>query len=149
MRHSEVVTEQQPYEVVAHYPGFELRWCPEHVIAETRLRGSFVVSFAMPARSRETGTPEPADPRVRVRSVPAQLVAAKRFSGRWSRGRYDAHASQLLHEVAAAGLRVDGPLRFARFDPPWTPWFRRRNEVVVPVAARALASDHGDDTTME
>ena len=22
----------------------------------------------------------------------------------------------------------------ARFDPPWTPWFRRRNEVVLPVA---------------
>jgi hypothetical protein len=35
----------------------------------------------------------------------------------------------------AAGLEVVGPPRYVRFDPPWTPWFRRRNEVVVPVAA--------------
>jgi hypothetical protein len=88
--------------------------------------------------------PEPLDPSVRVRSVPAHLAAALRFSGRWSRSRYDAHAEELVRAVEGAGLKVDGPPRFARFDPPWTPWFRRRNEVVVPVA-----SDHGDEQAVE
>ena len=29
--------------------------------------------------------------------------------------------------------RVGAP-RFARFDPPWRPWFLRHNEVVLPVS---------------
>ncbi len=26
-----------------------------------------------------------------------------------------------------------GPMRYARFNLPWTPWFARRNEVVLSV----------------
>lgn len=171
----ESMTEQQPYDVVAVYAGFELRWYPEHVVAETRLKGSFegvgnkafmrlaryiggrnrqgenvamtapvvqeaerepglyVVGFVMPADLVGRTAPEPLDPDVRVRVVAGHLAAAKRFSGRWSQSRYDDHAGQLLREVEQAGLHVDGPLRFARFDPPWIPWFRRRNEVVAPI----------------
>lgn len=65
--------------------------------------------------------------------VPAQTAAALRLSGRWSRTSYQRKERRLLAAVAEAGLRVVGPPRYARYDPPWTPWFRRRNEVVVPV----------------
>jgi effector-binding domain-containing protein len=173
-------TEEQPYDVVEERPDFELRWYPEHVVAETRVKGSFegvgnrsfmrlvgyiggrntqsekvamtapvlqeaedekvglyVVSFVMPAGFDLRRAPEPTDPNVRLRSIPAHTAAALRFSGRWSRGRYEKHARRLLAALEAAGLEVDGPLRFARFDPPWTPWFRRRNEVVAPVLPAA------------
>jgi hypothetical protein len=102
--------------------------------------GLYVVGFVMPADSFGRVAPEPSDPNVRVRVVPGRLAAAKRFSGRWSQSRYDGQAAQLLKEVEQAGLHVDGPLRFARFDPPWIPWFRRRNEVLAPImpAARAV-----------
>ena len=69
---------------------------------------------------------------MRTRRVPAQTAAALRFSGRWSRGSYEKRAAQLLAALEAAGLEVVGAPRYARFDPPWTPWFLRRNEVVVP-----------------
>jgi effector-binding domain-containing protein len=96
--------------------------------------GSFVVSFVMPRQYADEPPPAPDDPAVRVRRVPGHLAAATRFSGRWSRRSYEQHAEQLLRDIAAAGLSVDGPMRFARYDPPWTPWFLRRNEVVVPIA---------------
>jgi effector-binding domain-containing protein len=171
------MTEQQPYEVVLDHPDFELRRYPEHVVAETRVTGSFesagntsfrrligyiggrntesrkvamtapvvqetddepagrfVVGFVMPAGFDLASAPDPTDPDVRLRAVPAQTAAALRFSGRWTRERYDDHARRLLAALGAAGLEVVGPPRFARFDPPWTPWFLRRNEVVVPVA---------------
>lgn len=174
------MTEEQPYEVLKEYPDFELRWYPEHVVAETRVKGSFegvgnkafmrlvgyiggrnrqtekvamtapvvqeaeeekagryVVSFVMPAGFTMQGAPEPTDPDVRLRAIPAQTAAAVRFSGRWTRGRYEDHAERLLEALREAGLRLDGPLRFARFDPPWTPWFLRRNEVVAPVVPPA------------
>lgn len=170
------MTEEQAYDVVKEYPDFELRWYPEHVVAETRVKGSFegvgntsfrrlvgyiggrnaqsqkvamtapviqeaedekagsyVVIFVMPNGLDLKRAPDPTDPDVRLRTVPAQTAAALSFSGRWSRGRYEEQAKRLLAALAAADVEVDGPLRFARFDPPWTPWFRRRNEIVVPV----------------
>ena len=32
------------------------------------------------------------------------------------------------------GLTPTGPARLARYDPPWQPWFMRRNEAQVPVS---------------
>ncbi|MCY4728316.1 heme-binding protein [Nocardioides sp. STR2] len=96
--------------------------------------GRFIVGFVMPAGLDLDSAPDPTDPDVRLREVPAQTAAALRFSGRWTRERYDAHARRLLAALEEAGFEVVGPPRFARFDPPWTPWFLRRNEVVVPVA---------------
>ena len=93
----------------------------------------FVVGFVMPAGLSAEELPDPSDPAVRTRVVPAQSAAALRFSGRWSRTSYERHERTLLADVAKAGLRVVGPPRYARYDPPWTPWFLRRNEVVVPV----------------
>lgn len=169
------MTEEQPYEVVAEHPGFEVRRYPTHHVAETVVAGSFegagntafrslfryitgrnragtkiamtapvvqegadsagrfVVSFVMPQQYADEPPPAPADPDVRVRRVPAHLAAAARFSGRWTRRSYEQRAERLLEDVVAAGLSVDGLVRFARYDPPWTPWFLRRNEVVVPV----------------
>lgn len=95
--------------------------------------GRFVVGFVMPADIPVDQLPAPTDPAVRTRVVPAQTAAALRFSGRWSRTSYRRKERRLLSAVAEAGLRVVGPPRYARYDPPWTPWFRRRNEVVVPV----------------
>jgi hypothetical protein len=77
--------------------------------------------------------PEPVDPAVRVRRIPAQTAAAVRFAGRWSRSTYEAQTEELRALLAEAGLTVVGRPRYARFDPPWTPWFLRRNEVVIPV----------------
>jgi hypothetical protein len=92
-----------------------------------------VVGFVMPADLEEQDLPEPTDPGLRTRAVPAQTAAALSFSGPWLGRRFDRRAQQLLAAVEAAGLEVTGPVRYARFDPPWTPWFLRRNEVVVPV----------------
>jgi SOUL heme-binding protein len=72
---------------------------------------------------------------VRTRAVPAETAAALRFSGRWTRGAFEKRAAKLLAALDAAGLEVVGEPRYARFNPPWTPWVLRRNEVVVPVAA--------------
>ena len=94
----------------------------------------YVVGFVMPAGLSAEELPAPADPSVHTRRVPAETAAAVRFSGRWSRRTYEKQAARLLDAVRAAGLEVVGEPRYARFDPPWTPWFLRRNEVVVPVA---------------
>lgn len=93
-----------------------------------------VVGFVMPADVSIEDLPDPVDSKVRTRRVPAETAAALRYSGRWSRSSFEKHAAKLLAALDAVGLEVVGNPRYARFDPPWTPWFLRRNEVVVPMA---------------
>ncbi|MGC5020406.1 SOUL family heme-binding protein [Micromonospora sp. DT47] len=95
--------------------------------------GCWLVRFVLPAELTAATVPEPADSRITIREVPEQLAAAVRFSGRWTEKAFGERATALGRAVTAAGLQPTGAIRYARFDPPWTPWFLRRNEVVLPV----------------
>ena len=93
------------------------------------------VAFVVPSRYSASTVPEPLDPRIEIRAVPARRVAVWRYSGRWTQERYDQMERQLREAIAARGLSVDGPPVLARYDPPFMPWFMRRNEVLIPTAA--------------
>ena len=93
-----------------------------------------IISFVMPAGMTLDSLPVPSSSKVSLREVPEQLVAVSRFSGRWTLGTYMKHVAELESSIAASGLVASGPARFARFDPPWTPWFMRRNEIQIPIA---------------
>ena len=94
-----------------------------------------VVAFVLPASLTAETAPVPTDPQVRVREVPERLAAAMRYSGRWTETAYRRRLAQLESAVVEAGLLPSGAVRFARFDPPFKPWFLRRNEVVQDVVA--------------
>jgi hypothetical protein len=96
-------------------------------------RSRYVVSFAMPARFGPDNIPQPEDPRVTVREVPARIMAVLAYSGTWSQERYASHERKLMDEVARAGLKPRGTIQFARYDAPFVPWFLRRNEVMVEI----------------
>ncbi len=97
-----------------------------------------IVSFVMPAGESLRTLPAPKDPSVTLRAVPEQFMAAVRYSGRWTQDSYDEHAQALHRATQAAGLDVTGPAQWARYDPPWKPWFLRRNEVLLPIASPDL-----------
>jgi len=93
-----------------------------------------VVAFVLPASVTVDDAPVPSDPRVVVREVPGSLTAVASFTGRWTEASYLEHVRELQAAIAADGLTaVSGP-RFARFDPPFKPWFLRRNEIHIDVA---------------
>lgn len=97
----------------------------------------WVMSFAMPSAWTLSTLPEPADPRVTLREVPPRMIAALRFSGRWSAARFAEQEGLLRDQLATSGWQVIGPAESLRYDPPWTPWFLRRNEVALPVVRSA------------
>ncbi len=92
-----------------------------------------VVAFVLPESVTVDTAPVPADPRVVVREVPPSLTAVASFTGRWTKSSYDSHVAELQAAIAADGLTAVGEPRFARFDPPFKPWFLRRNEVHIDV----------------
>ena len=95
--------------------------------------GDYRITFVMPAKYTLDTLPEPLDERVELVSEPGQLVAALRYSGTWSQKRYRERQARLEAWIAQRGLVPVGEPVFARYDPPFMPWFWRRNEVWIPV----------------
>jgi hypothetical protein len=98
------------------------------------------VSFVVPSSFTIDTVPQPSDPAVRIRQVPAQLVAVIRYSGFWSERRYQREERRLREAMSTAGLVPAGEAQFARYDPPYMPPFMRRNEILIPVAGDVSAS---------
>ena len=92
------------------------------------------VAFVVPAEYSWETAPEPTDPRVSLRLVPERMVAAVRFSGTWGEERFTGHEGKLRGRLTEHGFRPVGEAVYARYNPPFTPWFMRRNEVMIPVA---------------
>ena len=94
----------------------------------------WVISFMMPAEFTMDTIPKPTNPAVKLREIPAHRMAAVRYSGRWTEKRYQTYLESLTGWVDAEGLAVSGEPVFARYNGPFTPWFMRRNEILLPVA---------------
>jgi len=98
-------------------------------VTQTAATGGYTVAFTMPAQWTLDTLPEPLDTRVKLRAVPARTVAAIMYSGFWSQSRFEAQLAQLKSVLESAGLAWTGEPTWARYNPPWTPWFMRRNEI--------------------
>jgi Fe-S oxidoreductase len=49
------------------------------------------------------------------------------------KGRYEEKEKRLKELIRQRGLKIVGEPVFARYNPPFMPWFLRRNEVLIPV----------------
>lgn len=96
--------------------------------------GAWVVRFTMPSTYTLATLPAPNDPQVRLVSVPAQRVAVVRFSGLARPDDVERRTEALKAFMQRQQLRASGEPVLARYDPPWTLWFMRRNEVWIPIA---------------
>ncbi|MEO5315233.1 heme-binding protein [Pseudarthrobacter sp. CC12] len=96
----------------------------------------FSVAFVLPAGLNAETAPVPTDPRVTVRAVPGSLAAVLGFSGSGSASAFERRNAGLQAALTLAGLTPVGAPRFARFDPPFKPWFLRHNELVQDVMER-------------
>lgn len=97
--------------------------------------GDWLVRFTMPARYALADLPVPNNKAVTIKSVPAARFAVLRFSGLAGEAKVAAKTERLMEFIRARDLTPVGPASIARYNPPWTPWFLRRNEVMLPVAA--------------
>ena len=94
----------------------------------------WVVSFMMPASYSMETLPIPVDPQVALRQVPARRMAAVRYSGFWSEKNYQKNQLKLDSWMQKESLQVSGEAIWARYNSPFSLWFFRRNEILVPVS---------------
>ena len=89
------------------------------------------MAFVLPAKLSAGEVPKPTDEALTVRELPAGRFAMLRFRG----GRNAKNEAESLAKLKAwmekQGLSVLSPPVYGYFEPPWTPPFLRRNEVML------------------
>ena len=106
--------------------------------AESSERAYQDFAFVMEKHYTLDTLPVPDDDRIRLRERPERIVAIRQFSGRWSDKNISKHEQRLLDDLQALGIDTAGPPELARYNSPFTPWFMRRNEIMIPVEGLVL-----------
>ena len=102
-------------------------------VGMTQTGGEWVVRFTMPKGYTLDALPKPNDARVSLRETPGTRYAVLRFSGLARPDSVAKKTAELSAWIARRQLKATGPATLAQYNPPWTLWFLRRNEVMVPV----------------
>lgn len=94
---------------------------------------SGTIAFVMPPGSILDELPRPKSPAVTLRIVPRHKVAVFTFSGYATDEAITEKTARLLNALQRDGMPARSAPRIALYNPPWTPPFMRRNEVMVEV----------------
>ena len=93
------------------------------------------MSFVMPKNAVEKGVPRPSGESVSLGKIAAARFAVLRFGGGRTAENEEKALSKLKTWLEAEKFAVKGEPIFAYYDPPWTPVFMRRNEVMLRIEA--------------
>lgn len=93
--------------------------------------GQWRMYFVMPSQYTLATLPKPNNPAVSLREIPASRVAVLRFSGLAGEEKTVIKTNELLAWLKNKQITPTSPPELARYNPPWTLPFLRRNEVMV------------------
>lgn len=93
--------------------------------------GKWRVQFTMPSQYTMQTLPKPNNPDVKIVQVPAQTYGVIKFSGLAGSKKVAKKTETLKSWMQTQKLMVTGTPELARYNPPWTLPFMRRNEVMM------------------
>jgi effector-binding domain-containing protein len=91
------------------------------------------MAFVLPEKMPAGQVPQPNHKQVSVASIPAGTFAVMRFSGSRNTQHETQAVATLTSWMQREKLSATGEPVFGYFDPPWTPVFLRRNEVMLRI----------------
>lgn len=95
-----------------------------------------IVSFVMPESYTLQTLPKPNNSRITFTEHPKRTVAVLSFGWFASESRVTKKEAELLFELAQKGVEIDGEVSYATYNPPLTPPWLARFEVMVPMVTR-------------
>lgn len=93
--------------------------------------GVWKVAFFMPAKFTNENLPAPTDERIKISKIKGGKLAVIKFSGRWTNDNFSEHEQILRDYLKGMKYRSFGEPIYAYYNDPFTPWFLRRNEVML------------------
>ena len=105
-----------------------------NMISQTKLEsdeGKWRVHFVMPSEYQIDSLPTPKKKNVVLREIPAEKFAVISFSGLASEKKVAKKTQELKKILSERNIKPNGEPILARYNPPWTLPFMRRNEIMV------------------
>jgi len=87
--------------------------------------------FVMPSKYTLDTLPKPNNAQVKLRNIPAGNYAVIQFSGLAGEAKVAHKTADLMWWLNSKNIRPLGVAQLARYNPPWTLPFLRRNEILV------------------
>lgn len=98
--------------------------------------GKWRVQFIMPSKYTMQTLPKPNNQDVTITQVPVKTYGVIKFSGLSGDKKVAEKTKALQSWMQAQNLNITGTPELARYDPPWTLPFMRRNEIMIEYQAQ-------------
>jgi ATP-dependent Zn protease len=102
-------------------------------VVTTKNENVYKISFVMPSKYTLKTLPRPNNDEVILTEVPSFKAAVITFSGLVNEKTISRKTEELRKWIEREKLKTTGLIQTARYDPPWTLWFLRRNEIITEV----------------
>lgn len=99
--------------------------------SEEHIKPQWRVHFVMPSEYTLETLPSPNNSAVKLREVPPLKYAVIRFSGFAGETKVANKTAELIIWLESKNIEPTGQAELARYNPPWTLPFLRRNEVMM------------------
>jgi len=94
---------------------------------------TWLIQFVMPKQYTLETLPKPNNPQVKLLGIGPQKLAVIRFTGFVSDDKVQEKTAELMAWIKSRNALALGNPRLARYNPPWSiPWMRR-NEILIPI----------------
>ena len=100
-------------------------------VSMQRIDGNWQVSFVMPEHYTMATIPKPNNPAITLIEVPEVRYAVVKFSGLAGEKKVAQKTAELQQWMLTKKLTPIATPELARYNPPWTLPFMRRNEVMI------------------
>lgn len=101
------------------------------VIEQEKSVSERIVAFVMPKSYTLETLPAPNNPEIKLIEIPKKRYAALKFSGWVDEKKAVAKKRELAGALERNKLETVGEPMLAQYNPPWTPPFMRKNEILI------------------
>ena len=98
-------------------------------VTQVKKNDGYLIQFTMPKGFTLETLPEPNDDRVKLKKISARRIVVFNYSGRWTKERYLEKLNLFILNLKKDYIQTLGEPIFSRYNPPFMPWFLRRNEI--------------------
>jgi len=102
-------------------------------IMDDQINNKWSINFVMPQEYSLDTLPKPNNSQVNIIEVPKEKYAVIVFSGLVRESSYAEKAELLSNYLEENSFKQQGAIKIARYNPPWTLPFFRRNELMVRI----------------
>ena len=89
--------------------------------------------FVMPKKYTDAEPPKPSNPKITIKKTMKKPSASVTFSGSTNAKKIRKYENLLLNWIEKNNMKPSGNFRLARYNPPFTPPFLRRNEILIDI----------------